>query len=89
METTTTSTVHYNLIARDQDSALYAAHGFRDTLNSVWIVKSGVSLVKVGDDLWSGRVRVTAPAHELHADAPIIRDAIAAAGVPMDSIRVA
>lgn len=88
METTTTRTVHFNLIARDKDLALYAAHGFSDTLNAVWIVKSGISLVLVSDDLWSGRVRVTAPAHELHADAPIIRDAIAASGVPMDSIRV-
>lgn len=86
--TTTTTTVHYNLLARDKDSALFAAHGFSDTLNTVWVVRSGVSLVRVAGDVWSGRVRVTAPAHELHADAPIIRDAVAAAGVPVDSIRV-
>lgn len=71
----------------DHRTAVAAAADLARVLDTVWIA-DGIAASRVHRGIYSLRVKVTAPAHELTNDAPIIARAIRALGVPADSVRI-
>lgn len=81
--------ISFNVTTRDADTARDAASRFVHTIDRVWIVDEPADVAPVADGVYSVRVRVIAPNHELHDRAPITRDALNAAAhaAPADSLR--
>lgn len=85
--TTVKATISIHVISSSREKAEDAASNFLSVLNRVWIA-SPARLTDVGPEVYFVAVYVEAPEFELNPDAPILREALVATGLPTDTLRI-